>query len=70
MHAGDTYIYVTGFWKTYHLLTNEIIRISDFTLNSVALSHMSTKFISAIILVIECILSIYSVLFTYSDNSS
>ena len=22
--------YVTGFWKTYHLHTNEIIRISDF----------------------------------------
>ena len=23
-------VYVTGFWKTYHLHTNEIIRISDF----------------------------------------
>ena len=23
-------IYVTGFWKTYHLHTSEIIRISDF----------------------------------------
>ena len=23
-------LYVTGFWKTYHLHTNEIIRISEF----------------------------------------
>ena len=23
-------VYVTGFWKTYHLHTSEIIRISDF----------------------------------------
>ena len=43
---------MTGFWKTYHLHTNEIIRISDFT-PSLALCHMPTNFFSAMILVSE-----------------
>ena len=55
--------YVTGFRETYYLHTNEIIRISDCIF--VALSHIPTKLISAIILVIE---GIPSVCITLSCN--
>ena len=53
---------MTGFWKTYHLHTNEIIRIFDCV--SMVLSHMPTRFISVMILVIEGIPSICTTLFT------
>ena len=30
MILNEQLLYVTVFWKTYHLLTNEVIRMSDF----------------------------------------
>ena len=45
---------VTGFWKTYQLHTNEIIRISDFAFHG---SKLHASFFSAIILVIEILLA-------------
>ena len=56
------YHYVTKFWKTYHLHTNEIIRIPNFAPLQF-FSHRPTEFVSAMILVIECIPSnIYNII--------
>ena len=48
----------TGFWKTYHLHINEISRISNFAPLWLYIT-CKTKFISAMILIIEGIISIY-----------